>query len=227
MKKKIARLKCLQLKTALAVAIIRSRPSDMSLEEYILAMRTKFHVVYQSHQDEIDSLKRKLLEAKKEIFNLRVAQTQQKPAASSDANPLTPPPALPPPERNTRLARLLHSLDSNVAFVSNLVKLKSVETMLREGLASEDEIGEWLRTFLAQIERFFFRLPTTNENEADEVLSFPYDSLLHAAQMFVNAYQLEWLYHLRSQLVDQICKFVDSLVQFCLKQPQNGLKVGF
>lgn len=245
----LAKLKSLELKTALAIAIIRTRPAEFTLEEYIQIMRAKFYQVYETHHDEIESLKLKLFEAKKEIFNLRLRSS----SSSGDGLLVTPPLSsntfddssfttatattsqigqLSSGDRKlneNKIVQALEVLNSNVSFISNLVKLKGVETMLREGVASEDEIAEWLKIFLTQIERFFFDADLANQpcsaENTSTTISFPYESLLHAMQVFLNAYQIEWLYHLRSRIIDQIVKFVDRLVHFCVDYESGENKV--
>ena len=55
------------------------------------------------------------------------------------------------------------------------------------------------------------------KNEEIIVFKFPYDSLVHALQIFLNIFQIEWLYYLRSNLLDSLNDFIDELVKFILE----------
>jgi hypothetical protein len=56
-----------------------------------------------------------------------------------------------------------------------------------------------------------------NDDEIRFFYSFPYDSLVHALQIFLNIFQIEWLYYLRSNLLDLLNDFIDELVKFVLE----------
>lgn len=189
-------------------------------------LRLKFYDVFENHHVEIDSLKRQLLEAKKEIFYLKNSNVDIQPTPSnSDSNSTT---ILKSSGNNAVAAtakfdKLVDSLNSNVAFLSNVIKLKSVEKNMKSCESStikEEELFDWLKILLEQIDECLFE-----RTKSSSYFTFPLASILHALQVFLNVYQIEWLYHLRSRLIDRLWKFIDDLVRFSLEyDPDN--KVG-
>jgi hypothetical protein len=55
------------------------------------------------------------------------------------------------------------------------------------------------------------------EEDIATPLTFPLDSLVHALQIFLNIFQIEWLYYLRSSLLDSLNDFIDEIIKFILE----------
>ena len=55
------------------------------------------------------------------------------------------------------------------------------------------------------------------EEDIVKQLTFPFDSIVHALQIFLNIFQIEWLYYLRSNLLESLNDFIDELVKFILE----------
>lgn len=53
----------------------------------------------------------------------------------------------------------------------------------------------------------------SSQNEIN-FYSFPHDCLIHALQIFLNIFQIEWLYYMRSNLMDILFDFIDDLIKF-------------
>jgi hypothetical protein len=141
--------------------------------------------------------------------------------------------------------KMKENYESNIEFLTNLIKLKIIgkNFQLDEKV---DTIIDTLKQFLEQI-RYFFLLNKSNNKELNSVdasqadsginmsldstfndnskmeediatpLTFPLDSLVHALQIFLNIFQIEWLYYLRSSLLDSLNDFIDEIIKFILE----------
>ncbi len=121
---------------------------------------------------------------------------------------------------------------SNLDFLTNLIKLKSVEKTFRLNENSIDVIAQCLTIFLNQIRQLFFesdfiiglnkQTETNNTTFKKPKFSIPIDTLLHSLQVFLNIYDIEWLYYIRSNLIEKIRLFIKDLIKFILNFPRTG-----
>lgn len=215
-----AKVRSLQSKVSLAIVIIRNKPNDVELEDYINILRTNFIKSYKRNSDIISTLKMALLDAKIEIFTLKnniepnslenvdFKLSSSKSFASvcesnndSIVNNL---------EFADQLIPIRNKYEKNIDFIINIAKLKSLKKDFRVNEISNDEILKCLDNILSEISYFLF-------DETAAKMKFPFESILHGIQQFLNIFEIEWLYYLRNNLLSSISKFIDSLVFSILK----------
>lgn len=207
-------MKSIRYKLALAITIIRNKPDDLSLDEFVSLLRANFTETTQYQNQLIQELKFSLLEAKREIFYLKneisadaqVEESQQandfKASLNFNAN---------------KLATLKRHFCQNVDFISNVIKLKQLDKeSLKLSDADRDTIFQCLDSLLDQIHTFLFECGsfynelTENNHES---LHFPVETILHSMQVFLNIFEIEWFYYLRNQLIDKLLSLIDNIVK--------------
>jgi hypothetical protein len=217
----LAKLKSLQSKISLAIVIIRNKPNDVELDDYINILRTNFVKSYKRNSDIIGSLKMALLDAKIEIYTLKNniepsslenvdfnLSTSKSYASMNDSskdesvvNNL---------EFANQLIPIRNKYEKNIEFICNIAKLKSLKKDFRVNEISNDEILKCLDNILSELSYFLF-------DETATKMKFPFESILHGVQQFLNIFEIEWLYYLRNNLLNLISKFIDDLVTNILK----------
>lgn len=131
--------------------------------------------------------------------------------------------------------------NSRVEFMANLIKLKSIGKSFKLNEKTKELIVECLRSFLENISQAFFdgeikqdfdilnedcKYSNRKKDAYCEFSDIPMDCMLHSLQVFLNVYDIEWLYYLRSSLVDCIDIFVNDLINF-ISSFSNSEKVEF
>ena len=201
--------------------MIRNKPENVPIESYVKLIQANFTASYKKNSDQIVELKQLLLEAKKQIFMLTI---KPDPFGLED--------------NKTKFENYLKNLElseqkalkcdewqktqcqfgSNIEFMSNVVKLKSVQQSFRLNESDKEVILECLVAVLNQVKCFI--LSSSNKKASNDPnflpISFPFESILHSVQLFLNVFEIEWLYYLRHRLVDPIVDFIDELVAFIL-----------
>lgn len=245
----------------MALVIIRNKPENLKLEDFLKLLQAKFVHTFQRQGDEIKILKLKLLESNKEIFELKNNNNNNlfttPSTTDSDSRSSVEPKNKSNPyflheeiTKNTdpiKMSQMLKSFCSNIEFVANLVKLKEVERNFKLNKIDQELILDWLKIFLEQLHGFFFQMNFEGDETIDQsrilkditncyenvqnsfqakssipVLSFPIESILHGVQVFLNIYQIEWLYYLRNKLIDSIVPFIDDIVDFMIHNDSNN-----
>jgi hypothetical protein len=253
---------------AIALTIIRNKPAEINTDEYLGLLRLNFRDSFLANVDKIDVLKSRLLEANKQIFRLKHKEALDAASSTSiDMSSLGKCGIDKSALRMQRLEQLADQFESNVEFLTSVVKLKLLD---KGGVASKlheinnETVVECLGSLLTQISHFLLNSSRSiikpeskpsqlkkNENETvggstfdsqfttnsylssqatklsatvsnvpprinPVVVSFPVESILHSAQLFVNVYEIEWFLYSRNALMDQIARFVDDIVRFIL-----------
>jgi len=230
----------LYYKTALAVHIICNRPANLSVEQYLNLLTAHFTRDYESNKEKIEQLNMLLLEKKKEICNLQnsIAKTNQsadeqaidESLSTNQSNQTT---ILSRKNENkidiasriTHIENMNSQFSSNIEFISNVIKLKSLNKSVKLNESSKETIFECLSILLKHLNMFVF----DNANESSQnslnsqVISFPVESILNSVQTFVNVFEIEWLYYLRRNLYNSIIEFIKKLVNHIIQYPANQL----
>lgn len=131
--------------------------------------------------------------------------------------------------------------NSRVELMANLIKLKSIGKNFKLNENMKELIVECLSSFLEYISQSFFNgdikpdfdilnddcnYSSSKKNSFKEFSEIPMDCMLHSLQVFLNVYDIEWLYYLRSCLVELIDIFVNDLINF-ITSFSNSEKVEF
>ena len=270
----LAKTKSIHYKIALAVAILRNKPDNLSAKQFTQLIQLSFRESYNKNKEIIAQLKDSLLKCKQENYLLKNKSSFEDfdtPASSLIAttaeNSHLNFSRLKNPEHNktfvniNQYAQMKENYERNMEFLTNLVKLKIIGKNFQLDEKVETII-ETLKQFLQQIKYFFFfnyekvseenELACQSQSQADSAISisyssylestlddtgnsfvqsqlkekesnlkifysFPFDSLVHALQIFLNIFQIEWLYYLRSNLLELLNDFIDDLVKFILE----------
>ncbi|CAF0755373.1 unnamed protein product [Brachionus calyciflorus] len=244
----ISKLKCLQYKVALSIAIIRNRPKDLSLDQYLQLLRVNFTHVHEKFSDEIQQLRLRLLDAKKEIFYLKTKEIIKDLDGKLDEKTLgqllDTTKKFNYSKNESKFQDLITQFNSNLEFITNLIKLKTIDKDFKENQSVDQEtLLDCLNEFLSQIKKFLFNyefkqdissnIPSsfivtdtidTNEpivskepNDESFCITFPIESILHGVQVFLNLFEIEWFYYLRNKLIEQIVLLIDEIVRFIIK----------
>jgi hypothetical protein len=230
-------LKSIEYKIALSISIIRNKPNDLTLAEFLQLLRANFCQSYELQSEQIKNLKLNLIEARKEVFYLRNGQTLlntkenscKEPSSSSCFSSTS---YLASNESSKVKVReniresvhlqekwtsLQQSLKSNIEFMSNVAKLKRLDKdTIKLNDADRDVILECLEVLFEQINMFLFQ-PSKCQSQPLFEIAFPYDSILHSVQLFLNIYEIEWFYYLRNKLIHKIVQFIDDLSKFIIQ----------
>jgi hypothetical protein len=255
-----AKKKALQYKIAIALVIIRNKPAGVSLDEYMGLLRMNFRESFLNNKKQIYLLKSYLLDARKEIFYLKNKEAIE----LASKNELTIESLLNKPisaNQLQKLQNLSEQFESNLEFLTSIVKLKSLDREFSSKLdeINNDTVVECLKSLLNQIGHFVVlsgdKSPALTNKTAHQsnlkfndvsshfdsqftsasylsgrenlekqqqkpaessTLSFPIESILHSAQLFVNVFEIEWFVYSRNALVDHLGKFFDDLITFLL-----------
>jgi hypothetical protein len=235
----IAKSKSYETKIALAIAIIRSKPAHIDLIDYVYLLQATFYTSYRSNSEKILSLKKLLLEARRELFLMQNKEMLERVNNQDEIQIDSSYKALTDKfeeMKNKQLRLKVYEnskmkLKKNIEFLTNLIKLKSVGKNFKINDTSNDLILKCLSELLKQIYDFFFKsnliVESFDRQDFDEIASeidmtevdsysFPIsiDSLLHSVQVFLNVFDIEWLYYLRQHLILDIEKFIDDLIAF-------------
>ena len=213
------------MKIALSIVIIRNKPENIKIRDYVHLLQTTFCKCFKRNSEQIVELKALLLETRKQLFiaeNRQVFKAQESDEKKNSIESLIDKFKKLQTEQNKflRLDYLNAELTSNANFMSNLIKLKSIEKNFTLNKTTTELIIDCSSLFLNQIQFFFFKSKLvscgTTPNELD-LSPIPIDGLLHSLQVFLNVYSIEWVYFARSSLIGIIEQLIDSLTQFILK----------
>lgn len=210
-----------------------------------------------SNRDQINDLKFLLLEAKKQLFLVENKEILNKADEQNEVTNKTDKiddlfnkfETIQKAQKKSKTFEKMNlKFKSNVEFLTNLIKLKSIEKNFKMKEVKNETIFECLRSILNQIQYFFFQtdllidieklvndpvlsfeinnetepiLNQTANSSSEQVFPIPVDSLLHSLQMFVNVYDIEWLYYLRKSLFDLIKEIVENLARFIIEFPRS------
>jgi hypothetical protein len=248
-----------QYKLALAIAIIRNKPCDMNLKEFISLLQLKFKGAYMDNRQKIKQLEAELLQAKQELYVLKnkslIDKFDEQIANPSDTinsylniysygnksnydeNIV---------DNINSFVKMKQKYEKHKEFIINLIKLKIIGKKfdLNE---NTQIILTTLAEFLEQIKYFFFNssvttcadqqlelacgmdmMPGSQNYEFDRrnenALDYSYSCILHSMQIFVNVFQVEWLYYLRSNLITGLVQFIEDLVKFILEYNDSKVR---
>lgn len=228
----------MQYKVALSVAIIRNKPDNLNLDQYLKLLRINFSQIHGQFSNQIHDLKSKLLEAKREIFYLK-----NKDSLSQNEGQISF-----ETKKSTQPFELTEQYKLNVEFITNIVKLKSVNKNFKfDQNINHQMLKDCLSQLIEHIRIFLFEynfkdqqhsneqsslivsdtIESVNQSQNKEAegnsssLTFPMESILHGIQVFVNLFEVEWFYSVRNMLIDQIVSFIDELVKFVAKFKSN------
>jgi len=228
-------------KIAIAAVIIANKPENLTIEQYMQLFHANFSVFYVSNREQISQLKNLLFSTKKQLFIEQNKEILQKAQESQNKQENKKETSLECLFKNFQILEksresLLGSenitaqFSSNLDFLSNLIKLKTVEKSFRLNENSVELITQCLSMFINQIRHFYFERET-KQTETKQTnckkLTIPVDTLLHSLQVFLNVYDIEWLYYLRSSLIENIRQFVKDLIKFIINFPRNKKVVKF
>ena len=205
----------------------------MSLDEFIKLLTSNFCKSYVENRDQIEHLKSVAFELKKELFQLENS-TLLSDLSNMDLNETSSSDLL--KELNKKIidqdedVSLVEKLIANVEFISNIVKLKSLGKDFKLNEKNNAIILECLVELFKQIDYFLFQDKLKREDLEDSVMSdsfsssaskvsFPIESILHAIQLFINIFEIEWFYYLRDNLVGLINTFLADLVKYLIEYP--------
>lgn len=232
---------------ALSVAIIRTKPKDLSLDQYLQLLRVNFSKTHEKYSEQLKNLKKSLLDAKKEIFYLKTQDQLKQTQISLDSAIGTANLSNTNEKQNEKLSNskkfneFNKQFCSNLDFITNLIKLKTIDKNFKKNQdINQETVCECLSQILEQIRTFLFEyeffdehssaiitdtvdLNMTQINESKILpegvlnIAFPLESILHSLQLFLNLYEIEWFYYLRNKLIDQIIVFINDLVKFMIQ----------
>lgn len=189
--------KAMSYKVALSIALIRHKPANLTLEEFVRLFQLQFRDKFQQNFTQINQLKSRILELKQEIFMLKNKDL------ISEAQPVDYERSEVSTKRND-----INELDvrfkfrSHLEFMSSLIKLKRIGTSFTtKQLLNEiscETILETLLTFLHQINLFYCEsnlvvAHVDQESLKEGALAYPMpkDALEHAIAVFVNVFNIE------------------------------------
>jgi hypothetical protein len=173
------------------MVIIRNKPPDMSLDEYMGLLRINFRESFLDNKSKIELLKSYLLDARKEILLLQnkddieaVNKNNPKTIESLFNRQITR-------DQKQKLDQLNEKFQSNLQFLASVVKLKSLdkETVSKLDEINNDTIIECLRCLLNQIGQFVFSVktnPDLNKTANNSSLKFN-DSSSYFDSQFTSA----------------------------------------
>jgi hypothetical protein len=244
-----------QLKLALAIVIIRQKPVNMTLKEFISLLQLKYKAAYTENKMKIKRLENELLKVQQELFLLKNRESIEKFHITTqeigDYNNKTLDNYIQSSLTSTSTEASLSDLcfksfhdvsknkqkyESHRNFLINLVKLKIIGKNFNIN-ENTQMILNTLKEFLGQIKYFLFETSNivdtmatsqsipyepytqTSDNSIKHLYqcSYSYDCLIHSLQIFLNIFQVEWLYYLRSTLIDDILQFIDDIVRLILE----------
>lgn len=230
--------------------IIRNKPKNWTVKQYMQLLQSSFISSFQTNSEKITELKHLLFITRKKLFLEQNKDLFQNKANSTTATSTTTTTKSPNLEdlfqkfqelqaKESKVAQLENvtaQFNSNLDFLTNLIKLKTIDKNFRMNENSNELIMQCLSSFLDQLQHFFFKtsLLTDSENISPEAsktktqssqLSIPIDSLLHGLQVFLNVYDIEWLYYFRGTLIERIETFIKNLVKFIINFPNSQKQV--
>lgn len=144
-------------------------------------------------------------------------------------------------DENSKNIDFKKRFNSRVELMANLIKLKSIGKNFKLNENMKELIVECLSSFLEYISQAFLKgdikqdfdvlnddcnYSNSKKNSYKEFSEIPMDCMLHSLQVFLNVYDIEWLYYLRSSLVELIEIFVNDLINF-ITSFSNSEKVDF
>ncbi len=200
--------------------------------------------MYTSSAERIDLLKHQLFETRKKLFVAEHKEIIDNIGAS--ANDQNEPSLEMLFEKFQKLQNdtnkrtdLKERFNSRLELMVNLIKLKSIEKNLKLNENTKELIADCLSSFLKNISEAFFNLnikqdhsdslddnPSNHKACFKEFSVIPIDSILHSLQVFLNVYDIEWFYYLRSSLIESIETFTNDLISFILNY-SNSEKVEY
>lgn len=234
----------MQYKIAISLAIIRNKPENISLDHYLKLLRINFSQIHGQFSNKIHDLKLKLLEAKREIFYLKNKELLDKNDDQIDSwlkkKEI---------EINSDPLRLAEQYKLNLEFITNIAKLKAINKNFKfDETINHQMLKDCLSQLIGHIRVFLFEYGFKDDHNLNEQsslivtdtiesvnqsqsfqkelnsfskLAFPMESILHGIQVFVNLFDVEWFYSIRSLLIDQIVSFIDQIVKFFAKFNSN------
>jgi hypothetical protein len=216
-----AKYKAVQLKIALAIAIIRNKSNELTLDEYINLLASTFCKSFVENREQISRLKLLLFESKKEAFYRENSNILSEMSLSSHNNELfrqqiSSEAFLKEINKQIQSPIIHDSLNhdqflQSINFICNICKLKTFSKNFRLTENHNDTILECLTYLFKQIGYFLHCYLKQDENQ--KVLSFPIESIFHAIQLFINIFEIEWFYYMRDNLLGLINSLVKSLLE--------------
>jgi hypothetical protein len=193
--------KAVYYKIALSIGLLRMKPDDLKLEEFIQNLHLQFKADYQSNREQIVELKSTILKLKQEMFMHQNKELLQQLDTEKTIE-------LENVKRKDQLAincDLKRKLNASLEFISSIVKLKKIgkDFKSKQGISdiTSEIIFETLFTLLSQISIFFFEADLLlEENYDDEIQQikslYPItrETLEHAVSLFVNIFDIELVF---------------------------------
>ena len=192
----ISKQKAINYKIALSIALIRSKPSNLTIEQFIQLLQAQFKSSYVSNRDQIIDLKNFILKIKQELFVQENSDIlSNEPIEQNESEK-------PKKTKNINEHELKFKLKSNLEFLSNIIKLKAIrrgfKTKQTLSDTSAETIFETMLMFLHQINLFFNGANLMIEDmnvigDKGVLYPMPKDTLEHAVSLFVNVFDLEFV----------------------------------
>lgn len=178
------------------------------------------------------------MEAKREIFYLKnrdhLSQNSGHTVIESRKNEI---------ENSYESLKLTEQYKINLDFITNIAKLKAIKNFKFDQNIDNQMLKDCMSQLIDHIRIFLFEYSLKDEKSSNEEssfivtdtiesinqtqnlqlkqksykLKFPFESILHGIQVFVNLFDVEWFYTVRNMLIDQIVLFIDELVKFMVK----------
>lgn len=222
------------------MVIIRNKPNNLTLDQYLKLLRINFSQIHGHFSNKIQDLKLKLMEAKREIFYLKnkdfLDQKNDHANIESKKTEIG---------NSYESLKLTEQYKINLEFITNIAKLKAIKNFKFDQNIDNQMLKDCMSQLIDHIRIFLFEYILKNENEKSSAeeslfivtdtiesinqsqnlhlepnlynLVFPFESILHGVQVFVNLFEVEWFYSVRNMLIDQIILFIDELVKFMVK----------
>lgn len=194
----ISKKKAINYKIALSIALIRSKPSNLTIEQFIQLLQAQFKSSYVSNRDQIIDLKHFILKIKQELFVQENSDIlSNEPIEQNESEK-------PKKTKNINEHELKFKLKSNLEFLSNIIKLKAIRRGIKTKQTlsdtSAETIFETMLMFLHQINLFFNGANLMIEDmnvicDKGVLYPMPKDTLEHAVSLFVNVFDLEFVFY--------------------------------
>lgn len=144
------------------MSIIRNRPKDLSLDEYLQLLRVNFSKTNEKYSEQILNLKHSLLDAKKEILYLKIKDqinnANSLDSAIGSAHNFQSTNQNENKTSDKKYNELNSQFSSNIEFISNIIKLKTIDKNFRSNQEIDQEtVLECLIQLLKQFSTFLFQ----------------------------------------------------------------------
>ena len=150
------------------MALIRNKPIELSLDEYMKLMRANFCQSYSKNTEQVETLKSLLLDAKKEIFYMKNKETLASHLSCSNTSSETRSKlSMASKHKPEVLDTLKIKIHSNIDFVANIVKLKSLDKNFQLDESNIEAVLECMRDSLKQVGYFIFHAESSSTADSN------------------------------------------------------------